>query len=326
MNISPIISYKPQIQAYKNQKSLNFNRNIANDSVSFTSISKLNSQINSIIDNSCAFGMNVYAKLKTKELNLDELTKLARNFISEVPELAEKYPNMKIPELYIDTMNNLPKEIINSRKLDLLAYLLPSYGENCKLNNVTLFIPNKRMSPKTIGSLVHEYTHTIQRMKDNSYLGLADITGRDLEKTRALNAFCTDVFARIESLKGDGDFVSSMIQCQKAGLPDENAMSLALGYRNVDDAKMFFQNVIFNNCFEETRGCFLQDPEIFDYIPLINKPSKIKKIAKQQCKLRANMEFEAYSAQKKFLNRTCGCKEVDAFNPTFYKMMYKLLD
>lgn len=326
MNISSIVSFKPQFQANKNQKSLNLNKTIAKDSVSFTSISKLNSQISSIANAAAEFGMNIYKKAKTEELNLDDLTKLARKFASETPECMEKFQGKAIPELKIDTMKNLPQEIKNSHRLSLLAYLLPSYGENCKLDKVTLFLPNDKMNTKIIGSLIHEYTHAIQRIKDDDYLGLADKTGRDLIKTRALNAFCTQVFAGIENLKGNANFVNSIIRCQDARLSDEDAICSVLGCRKIDDAKMLFQNAIFGECFKKTREGFLQDPEILDYIPSINKASKIKKIAKQQCKLRAKMEFEAYSAQKKFLEQTCGCSKVDAFNPTFYKMIYELLD
>lgn len=326
MKISPFISLRPQIQTNKNQKTLNASYPVIKDSVSFTSASKLNMCANEATKYATRFGTDVCEKLKTDELDLGQLSKLAKNFISEIPELKEKFVNKAFPKLKIDTMKNLPEAVKEIQKLELLAYLLPSYGADCNLDEVTIFIPSEKMNTQAIGSLVHEYTHAIQRMKDDDYMGLALLTDRDLFKTRALNSFSSTVFSAIESIKRDGAFVNSLLKGLDVGLSDKDAMCYALGCRNLKEAKRLFRGAFFNDCFQNTKNEFLADPEVLEYIPLINKPDKLKEITRQQCKLRAKMEFEAYTAQKNFLNQTGSCKKENIFNPVLYKMIYELLD
>ena len=102
-----------------------------------------------------------------------------------------------------------------------------------------MFAPRNKISPRTISSLAHEYTHCIQRYKDDSYMGLAPATNNNLMQARLLNNVSSIVFGALEQQKFM-EMADKFATYTELGMDEEQALVKAY---NCNDAKEFKQQM-----------------------------------------------------------------------------------
>lgn len=276
------------------------------DSVSF---SKKQEEKSEIAKKAQAFGLDLYALLKND--------KLSHRTIFEAAD---------VPVLKIDTIKNLSKIMPEFDTSLFLAYTLPSYNQDCRLQNITLYTPSKIDNIKAIGSIAHEYTHCLQRYNDDTYMGLADVTGRDLYKTRALNSLAGMIFNKIEA---DLKLKYVMEKAHDAINNGEDEMNALYNAFECKDEKEFRKNVkrYFNAAYDDKLSKFKSDPEVKKYLPFLDDPLKLKKVIRQQCAKRAQMEKEAYIVQRDVIGQIDKneLSTENIVNPIFYEAIEQSL-
>ena len=269
------------------------------DSVSFSSLQEKRNQTIQMAED---FGYKLFELYQKEQLSTEKIGEIGC---------------VNVPILLVDNMKNLSK-IMGADTQNFYAYTLPKYSEACELDTITIYAPDKEMSPRIIGSLAHEYCHCIQRYKDNSYMGLADVTNKNLTQARMLNNISAIIFGELEKRK--------FIQCankfmlyKTMGMDETDALCKAYGCEN---EKEFRQSIkkLFNETYDVICPQFIKHPETSKYIPFKEEPLKLKRIIRKQCSTRADMEAEAYTVQRNVLdkiNQTGSPSEI-SMSPLFY--------
>lgn len=279
---------------------------LKNDSVSFSSSQTVKSQTAQQAEN---FGLKLFELYQQGSLT---------------PEKIKEEGRKVVPILEVDNMKNLGK-ILGIDASAYHAYTLPSYGEDCKLNKITMFAPRNKMSPRTIGSLAHEYTHCIQRYNDNTYMGLAPATNNNLLQARLLNNLASMAFGTIEQQKFM-EMADKFVVYKSMGYDEETALCKSYNCENTKEFKQQMKR-IFNasadNIIEQSKN----HPDVIKYMPLRNNPLMLKRTIRKQCAIRANMEQEAYSVQRSVLDKINPLNKQNEVEmaPAFYKLVSEAL-
>lgn len=279
---------------------------LKNDSVSFSSLQKSKSETAKQAEE---FGLKLF-----ELYNQNNLT----------PEAIKQEGKKAVPILEVDNMKNLGK-ILGIDASGYHAYTLPSYGEDCKLKKITMFAPRNKISPRTISSLAHEYTHCIQRYKDDTYMGLAPVTNNNLMHARLLNNVSSIVFGALEQQKFM-EMADKFAIYTDLGMDEEQALVKAY---NCNDAKEFkqFMKKIFNENADHIIEQTKTNPDAIKYMPLRNNPLMLKRTIRKQCATRAEMEKEAYTVQRNVLNKISPDNVPNEIKmaPAFYKLVAEAL-
>ncbi len=91
---------------------------------------------------------------------------------------------------------------------------------------------------RVLSSVVHEYTHCLQRAKDNSYPELKYITDGNLLSAGCLNNFAGITFSRIEQLKANLYNIQAFKENSSSG---EEALYKTFGCNNQVEFKRFIK-------------------------------------------------------------------------------------
>jgi len=277
------------------------------DSVAFYSIGEQKSETAKQAED---FGLKLFDLFQNGDLTEEKIR-----------EIGQK----SVPVLEVDNMRNLSK-ILGIDASVYHAYTLPSYGEDCKLTKITMFAPRSGISPKTIGSLAHEYTHCIQRYQDDTYMGLAPVTNHNLLQARLLNNLSSIVFGGLEQQKFM-EMADRFAVYTDLGMDDEEALCYAYNCQNPKEFKQQMKRIFnanYENMYEQSKN----HPEVIKYNPLRNNPLMLKRTIRKQCMLRARMEQEAYMVQRNVLNKISPKNVPNEVKmaPAFYKLVADTLD
>ncbi len=292
-------------------KNINTNKQalplLKSDSVSFSSIGEEKSETSKQAEE---FGLKLFDMFQKGGLTS-----------KKIKEVGQK----SVPVLEVDNMKNLSK-VFGIDASVYNAYTLPLYGEDCKLKKVTMYTPRSGFSPKTIGSLAHEFTHCIQRYKDDTYLGLAPVTNNNLLEARLLNNLSAIVFGGLEQQKFI-EMADKFAVYTDLGMDEEEALCSAYNCQNPKEFKQQMKrifNAIYDNMYEQSKN----HPEVIKYNPLRNNPLMLKRTIRKQCMLRARMEQEAYTVQRNVLNKISPGNVPNEIKmaPAFYKLIADTLD
>lgn len=302
------INFNPQIFTpnISSTKSI-IQTNLAKDSVHFSGNIPPKSQNEKEAEE---FGLNIYALMQNGNLTHKNIQKEGRK---------------NIPFLYVDKLSNLSR-ILGTDTSHYNAYTLPEYSENCKLKKLTLFAPDTIKEAKDIGSVAHEYTHCLQRYKSGSYLGLEKYTGGDLLQTRVLNNLSAIVFSNLEQGFKTSAAIKKESELVESGMNEEDAFFNAYGCKDESEYKRLCKKA-FNSTYDSVLDNMANNPDIKKHLPLLNNPLQLKRIVREQCQLRAEMEMEAYTVQKNVvqgIDKNLVTPE-NEFNPILYKKLSELL-
>ena len=316
MNISlnlfnNLSSVKNTSQSKPSFKSLN---NIHQDSFSFQHCDP------SIHSNVLLFSEQLLNLIDTDNSSFNKIQRLARRYV----------PNISV--MNIEHMDKKLKSAI-SNNVEILAYCLPEYKEGCKLNKITIYIPEINSSDSYSDKIIklskaaHEFSHCIQRSQDDSYMGLKYITGGDLLKTRCLNSFSSSVFSNIEQQKFEYLFDKAAKLASQQGISPQMALYQAYDCKDQDEFKKLLKHYFlegFNNTFSN----FEQNHNVFKFLPFSNSRPDLKKIVRNQCYIRALHEQEAYSIQKHIIQKydPDNLSPTYDFSPIFYQEIANALE
>lgn len=298
INFNPRI-YLPQATNIRPDKSLNFIK----DSISFSGNTAPKSENETEAEE---FGLNLYALMQNGNLTLRTIEEQGRR---------------NIPILKVDKISNL-KKLIGSFAGIYTAYTLPEYNSNCRLKKLTLFAPDEIKEPKNIGSVAHEYTHCLQRYKSGSYLGLEKYTNGDLLQTRALNSISAAVFSNLETALRNSEIIARADISDTDNAKNKEAVYRAYGCKNGDEYRRLNKRA-FNEFYDFELAKVMHSREIRAHLPLINSPLQLKRIIREQCRLRADLEKEAYQVQKNVIRKIDPSlvTNENKFNPIFYGLL-----
>ncbi|MBQ8636252.1 hypothetical protein IJ425_08895 [bacterium] len=299
------------------QHNVNLYRNIAQNQVKYSNqCSKSNDMVSFCANLN---GSNRTKKAKDVGYKIYELTKRKNEGLEQICTFCKK----DIPILEMDYIENLPRRLLDS-KIRYNAYTLPSYGDDCSLDKVTMYIPKGKLTPSKISSIVHEYVHCEQAYQDESYMGLFDITGGDLAQTRALNSMSNAIFNNMQAKKTKPLLLKAHLG-MLTKKDDILAMRNAMGCKNDDDLKHFFLDEALK-LIDSTIVAIINEPDVDEFMPLAKNPKKLRKIILEQCKIKAMQEKEAYLAQKEFLQDINAHLSIEnRTNPIFYETLVNAL-
>ena len=284
--------------------SLNLGKNLntKQKSVAFASLGQIKNSQKAAEE----FAMDLYEASKKGKLDKNTITGIARK---------------TIPFIEIGSMREL-YAIFGEDALKYKAYLLPEYGQDCKIKKLTIFSNDKASKIQQIGSLSHEYCHGAQRYNDNNYMGLSNYTNGNLYQARALNSIAACVFSSVENLKRTKGVLENTLKNLNDSKTEQEALYKAFNLKDEYEFKIFIKRY-FNQIYPEILKSFTSRKEIKKNIPFCDNPIKLRKIIKEQCATRARMEYEAYSVQKNVIQKI-NKEELsmdNIFNPIFYKAL-----
>ena len=203
-----------------------------------------------------------------------------------------------VPVEVID-IKNLPDVFTNAKNCQ--AYMQPIYGQDLKLKSAKIFInpyfKDKRTASGIIADTVHEFTHVLQRERDNDYVGLAKFTG-NLEEARFLNFIASNTMRDMEKT------IFNTLNTKTKFLDIVNKKSKTLTPLTKDDVKPFLEgkeklsetlegllNANFQNTMEQYQIPKKYSGE-YNFFYLKAKPTLKNSVIRQ-----FEMESEAKSAE-----------------------------
>ena len=275
------------------------------------------------------FTLNSPNNIKEADLFADRVLFIAQQGnagLSKIEKLARK----SIPIVKAQEISDLDKLMGKGASQRYHAYSLPEYGEGCNLKKLTIYVPEIKQTDsqekqvRSISSVAHEFTHCLQRSKDTSYLGLKDVANGNLLSARCLNNVSSMVFGDIEQLRVSINLLDSDGTETEESL--QQNLYKAFDCKSQEDFKKLVKRT-FLNSFNNTYDTARLDPDVKKYLPFYNSPRDLRNAVKNQCKIRADMEQEAYTVQKNVIEKHDAKQltAIDKYSPIFYEEVAKAL-
>ena len=243
--------------------------------------------------------------------------------ISQIEKMAKK----SIPFIQVRNIADIDNILGEGSSKRYNAYTLPEYKQDCTLNKISMYVPgldpteshSRKIS--VLASSAHEFTHCLQRTRDNSYMGLKEVTNGNLYGARCLNSFSAMVFGSLEQLKAE---LALMPEKAAHCTTQEEALYSAFDCQSQEEFKKLVKRT-FLNTYNEAHEVFTKNPGVRKYMP---SPRDLRKIIKNQCRTRSEMEQEAYTVQKHVIEKydRDNLTTINEYAPVFYKEIAKALE
>ena len=240
-------------------------------------------------------------------------------------ETIEEVLNKQSPvPIEIIDMKQIPEAFTNAKNCQ--AYMQPLYENDLKMKGAKIYIKSdfedKKTASGVIADVIHEFTHILQRDRDNDYLGLSKFTS-NLDEARFLNYIAANTMRDMErtmfnNLNTKTEFLDIVSKKSKHSIPlDKNDVKPFLGSKEeLTDTLNRLLNLHFQNTIDK-----FQIPSKYagEYNFFYNKakPTLEKSVIK-----RFEMESEAKSADMEARKRGLVCDYRSIFGNSINKSLY----
>lgn len=280
------------------------------DTISF-SAKKEQNPVSKFSQEAIQVGIDLYNKSKTEPLSLEHVQK----------ELEKEIPIVQVKDI-----KTLPQYANQTGLLRMIAYYLPKYDDDGNLYELSMYLDNDIKTVAQFSSLVHEYTHLLQRYNDDTHIGAFSIIGeKNINLARGLNGLSSFVFDHLQSNKDEKIFKIAAKQEQR-GKQADKALAEAYGYKNLESFKKAIVQY-FDKAYPTVLTKVLSNEQNKEFMPFLDNPTKLKNAVKQMCIKHAQMEQEAYESQYQFIKKVDkhSLTDTNKMNPVYYKIIAEAL-